>query len=129
MFLAYVVRVEPNAADDPAGAVMRAAQRLATTCERNTYECETVRSAAATAYRIGEIGFGLATGDGQLIYVEGDRKQGGTRGGGSITELISGSGDAGSSDWLGGERSGPVWGVGAISQDDADNGEASTACR
>ncbi|MEM8977773.1 MAG: hypothetical protein AAGD43_37460, partial [Pseudomonadota bacterium] len=39
-FFSYTFYVEPSASNDPAGAISRSAQRLATLCERNREECE-----------------------------------------------------------------------------------------
>ena len=70
MFAAYVFYVEPNASRDPVAAVSRAAQRLATTCERNQAECQ-LRKRRRQQHRAMPAGVGWAvlTGKGRLVYV------------------------------------------------------------
>ncbi len=75
LFAAYVIHVEPNAAQDPVGSVQRAAQRLAATCERNQEECEFLALTACKVSQFGSIGWGLVTGQGRLIYVTQDGRQ------------------------------------------------------
>ena len=69
LFAGYVFYVEPNASDDPVGAISRATTRLATICERNPHECEYVGDLGTGIGRAGEIGWGLVTGQGRLVYV------------------------------------------------------------
>ena len=69
LFAGYVFYVEPNASDDPVGAISRATTRLATICERNPHECEYVGDLGSGIGRAGEIGWGVVTGQGRLVYV------------------------------------------------------------
>ena len=75
LFTAYVVHVEPNASEDPYGATVRAANRLATTCDRNQDECEFLGLAASQVWQLGQVGWGLTTGEGRLVYVTQDGRQ------------------------------------------------------
>ena len=68
-FFSYTFYVEPNAADDPAGAVSRSAQRLATICDRNREECEFVGDVGEGIGQAVGLGWKLATGQGRLVYV------------------------------------------------------------
>ncbi len=69
LFAGYVVHVEPNVAQDPYGATTRAVGRLMTICDRNPQECALASQTAQRVRRFGEIGWGLASGRGQLVYV------------------------------------------------------------
>ena len=71
-FFSYTFYIEPNAADDPAGAVSRSAQRLATICDRNREECEFVGDVGEGIGQAVGIGWKLATGQGRLVYVAND---------------------------------------------------------
>lgn len=70
IFSAYVVHVEPNAADDPLGAASRAVSRLSTTCDRNQDLCSFVGTSWQRMEQLGRVGAGLASGQGRLVYVE-----------------------------------------------------------
>ncbi|MGI9522046.1 MAG: hypothetical protein ACR2PG_10395 [Hyphomicrobiaceae bacterium] len=74
-FTAYVFVVEPNAAADPFGSIARAAKRLATTCDRDPTVCDLARAAANGALRVSRVGWGLATGEGRLVYISEDSER------------------------------------------------------
>lgn len=74
-FTAYVFYVEPNASDDPAGAVSKATQRLSTICERNRAECEFLSDFGNGIGQATSIGWSLITGQGRLVYVSNDGQQ------------------------------------------------------
>lgn len=104
-FANYVLQAEADAMSDPIGASVRAVARLASSCYRNQGECEAVKSVATTVYRAGEIGVGLATGQGKLVYVPQDQPSrwsgGGPFGGaGGIMDLLAG--EPGPGAWPGG---------------------------
>ena len=71
-FFSYTFYIEPNAADNPTGAVFRSAQRLATICVRNREECEFVGDVGEGIGQAVKIGWKLATGQGRLVYVAKD---------------------------------------------------------
>ena len=71
-FFSYTFYVEPNASDDPAGAISRSAQRLATICERNQEECEFLGDVGQGIGQAANVGWKLATGQGRLVYVPND---------------------------------------------------------
>ncbi len=69
LFVGYIYYVEPNASQDPIGAATRAAERLATLCERNQAECTYMSDVGDGIVRAGRMGYGLLTGEGRLVYV------------------------------------------------------------
>ena len=69
MFAAYVFYVEPNASRDPVAAVSRAAERLATTCERNQAECKFASDVSSNVMHAAGVGWAVLTGKGRLVYV------------------------------------------------------------
>lgn len=72
LFAGYVFYVEPNASQDPVGAISRAATRLATICDRNPHECEYLKDVGSNIGHVGEIGWGVVSGQGRLVYVPHD---------------------------------------------------------
>ncbi|MGI9422745.1 MAG: hypothetical protein ACR2PA_06100 [Hyphomicrobiaceae bacterium] len=69
-FGAYVFHNEPNAAEDPPGAIYRASQKLATTCDRLPEVCDAAADIARGAAHAARIGWGVATGEGRLVYIK-----------------------------------------------------------
>ena len=69
MFAAYVFYVEPIASRDPVAAVSRAAQRLATTCDRNQAECKFASDVGSNVAHAAGVGWAVLTGQGKLVYV------------------------------------------------------------
>ena len=72
MFTTYTFYVEPNAADDPAGAISKATERLSTVCDRNREECNFLSDFGEGVGQATSIGWKLVTGQGRLVYVADD---------------------------------------------------------
>lgn len=76
-FFSYTFYVEPSASNDPAGAISRSAQRLATLCERNREECEFLGDVGEGIGQAASVGWKLATGQGRLVFVPNDGRSSG----------------------------------------------------
>ena len=68
-FVVYVFNVEPNAKEDPIGAVKEVVFRLSTICDRQEASCETAKAVWHRTLQAGEIGLNIMRGDGRLVYV------------------------------------------------------------
>ena len=71
-FTAYTFYVEPNASEDPAGAISKATQRLSTLCDRNQPECDFLGDFSHSVGQASSVGWKLITGQGRLVFVPND---------------------------------------------------------
>lgn len=98
---AYVVQTEPNFGNDPMRALSRSGARLHEACDSQS-PCRLAMETAANAQRMAEVGWGLATGRGRLVYVPQTGAANGQPRPATVIGSRNGAGGVGSSDPIAG---------------------------